>query len=117
MALTVKMHLVGRPGHVLTEQGSVSGTYSGSASSRNVALISNQGESTFTLYFKGGSLSGRSTSHGHVVGATAYFTGAGKITGGTGTWAHAAGSSLQFSGTFDRQNYAVTDHVTGTVHY
>jgi hypothetical protein len=115
--LTVKMHLVGRPGHVLTEQGSVAGTFAGSAYSRNIALLSNKGESTFTLYAKGGTLSGRSTSHGHVVGATAYFTGTVTITSGTGTWAHATDSQLQFSGTFDRQNYNVIDHVTGTLNY
>ena len=115
--LTVHMHLVGRPGHLLVEQGRVSGTFSGSAFSRNTALGSNQGVSTFTISSKAGSLSGRASSRGHVVGPTAYFVGSGTITGGTGTWAHAAGSHLQFSGTMDRQNYNVTDRVTGTVRY
>lgn len=115
--VTATMHLVGRPGHILTEQGRVTGTLTGTAYSRNTTLPANRAESTFTVYGKGASVSGRSSSQGHVVGATAYFTGTATITGGTGAWAHAKGSDLHFSGVVNRQNYNVTEHVAGAVSY
>lgn len=116
--LTVDMHLIGRPGHVLDEQGTVSGSLSGSASSKNTSLPSNEGTTVFTVdYTKGGSMTGKASSHGRVIGPTAYFTGTATITGGTGVWAHARGSHLKFTGVMDRQNYRVEDHVTGTISY
>jgi hypothetical protein len=117
LSLTVHLHLVGRPGHVLIEQGTVTGTISGTGYSRNTTIASSRGESTFTVSAKNGTLSGKAATHGRVVGGTAYFVGTATITSGTGSWAHAAGSSLQFNGTMDRQNYNVTDHVTGTIRY
>jgi hypothetical protein len=116
-AVTASLHLVGRPGHVLIERGTVTGTLAGSAYSRNTTLPANRAESTFTVYAKGASVSGRSSSEGHVVGAMAYFSGTATITGGTGTWAHVTGSNLKFSGVVNRQNYNVTEHVAGTVHF
>jgi len=115
--LTASLHLVGRPGRVLYEKGTISGNLSGSASSRNTTLPENRGTSTFTIYTKGGSFSGQASTHGHVVGASAYFNGTATIVSATGTWAHAKGSSLQYTGVMNRQNFRVTDHILGTIHY
>ena len=117
LKLTATMHLVGRPGHVLSEKGSISGTLSGSVSSQSVTLPGNKGTSTFTFYTKGGSFSGKASTHGHVVGASAYFEGIATITAGTGVYAHAKGSNLQYTGVMNRQNFRVTDHVSGTIRY
>ncbi len=113
--LKVNMHLVGRPARVFNEQGSVTGTMSGSAYSRNTAISTTEGAATFTLYLKSGSISGKATPHERLAGATVYFSGIASITGGTGSWAHAAGSSLRFAGAINRQNLKVSETLTGTV--
>jgi hypothetical protein len=114
--LTSKLRLIGRPGHVDYVKGTVSGTFSGTTSVRFVAIGSTGGEATFTIYPKsGGSLFGRSVTHGRVVGPTAYFSGTASITGGTGSWAHAHGTGLAFSGTVNRQNYHSTSVTHGTI--
>lgn len=115
--VTVNLRLVGRVGHVLNHRGTVTGTLPGTASSRSTALSSTQGSGTFTFYPKGGSISGRASTRGHVVGASVYFTGTATITGGTGKWAHAAGSNLQFSGVMNRQNLHVTERFSGNIRY
>lgn len=112
------MHLVGRPGRVLNEQGTFKGSISGSITLRFVSVISSTstgGTGTFTAYPKGGSFSGRTSTKGHVVGATIYFTGSASITRGTGRWAHASGSNLQFSGSINRQNFRSTGHMQGHI--
>jgi hypothetical protein len=111
------MHLVGRPTHVLNEQGTISGTLSGTAYSRSTAISTTQGTATFTFNTKGGSLIGEAATHGRIVGAMVYFTGTAKITKGTGTWARARGSSLQYTGTMNRQNFRVTQHISGSIKY
>ncbi len=114
--LTTTLRLVGRPGHVDTLKGTVSGTLSGSTTGRFVSLGSTGGEGTFTIYpSTGGSLFGREITHGHAVGPTAYFSGTVSITGGTGRWAHASGRGLTYSGTFNRQNYHATSLLRGNI--
>jgi hypothetical protein len=115
--LNANYHLVGRPGHMISEQGSFTGTLSGTLISRSVVVSSTLGTGTFTLYTKGGSLSGEATSHARVVGPIGYFSGTAKITKGTGKWAHSPGSTLAFSGTVNRQNYHFVEHVTGSLRY
>ncbi len=115
--MNASLHLVGRPGRTFNEQGSVSGSLSGTVSSRFTAITATEGSGTFVVYLKGGSFSGVATTHGRVVGATVYFSGKGKITGGSGTWAHASGANLRYSGTMDRQNLRVTEHLSGSIAY
>jgi hypothetical protein len=117
MNVTGKLHLVSRVGRVLNHRGSLTGSISGPVSTRSIALASNHGEGTFTFYPKGGSISGRATSYGRVVGAAVYFTGISTITGGTGIWAHASGKNLRFTGVLDRQNLSVTEHFVGSIRY
>ncbi len=117
VSLSTTMHLVGRPGHIVNEQGTVSGTYSGTATARFTSLSSNSGTVTVNFVSHGGTIFGRATTRTHVVGATAYFSGTGSITGGTGRWAHASAKGLVFSGTLNRQNYRTTTHMQGTLHY
>jgi hypothetical protein len=109
------LHLVGRAGHVFNEQGTFSGTQSGTIAIRFTSVTSSAGEATFVAYPHGGSVSGRTTTKGEVVGAHVYFSGHMTITGGTGSWAHASGRGLGFSGVIDRQNFHATTHMTGTI--
>jgi hypothetical protein len=109
------LHLVGKPGHVLNEQGTFSGTQSGTIAIRFTSVTSTSGEASFVAYPSGGSVSGRTSTRGQVVGAHVYFSGSMTITGGTGKWAHASGRGLGFSGVVDRQNFHATTHMTGTI--
>ncbi len=109
------LHLIGHPGHVLNEQGTFSGTQSGTIAIRFTSVTSTSGEATFTAYPSGGSVSGRTSTKGEVVGAHVYFSGSMTITGGTGKWAHASGRGLGFSGIVDRQNFHATTHMTGAI--
>jgi len=116
LSLTTTLRLVGRPGHVDYAKGNVTGNFAGTTSVRFVAIGSTGGEATFTIYpTSGGSLIGRSVTHGHVVGPTAYFSGTASITGGTGRWAHAHGTGLGYSGSLDRQNYHSTSVMHGSI--
>jgi hypothetical protein len=110
------LHLVGRPGHVLNEQGTFSGSQSGTIALRFTSVTSTSGEASFTAYSsKGGSVSGRTATKGRVVGATVYLSGSMTITGGTGRWAHASGRNIVFSGVVDRQNFHATTHMQGSI--
>lgn len=113
--LTAKMHLIGRPGHVLNEQGTFTGTLGGSINVHFTAVTSTSGIGTFLAYPSGGSIAGQTNTKGHVVGANIYFTGTMTITKGTGRWAHASGSGLQFSGVINRQNFHATGHMQGNI--
>jgi hypothetical protein len=114
--ISASLHLVGLAGHVLNEKGSFTGTQSGTIAIRFTSVSSTSGNATFAAYSsKGGSVSGRASTKGHVVGATVYFTGTITVTGGTGRWAHASGRNLHFSGTVDRHNFHATAHIQGTI--
>jgi len=115
VSLSASLHLVGRPGHVLYEQGTISGTLSATVSARCTSISSTKGTATFTIYTKGGSFSGRASTRGHVAGASVPFAGTAVVTSGTGVWAHAAGSNLQYSGVMNRQNYRIAEHLTGNI--
>lgn len=111
------LRLVGRPGHVLNEQGTFSGSQSGTIAIRFTSVTSTSGEATFTAYPKGGGwVSGRTTTKGRVVGAKVYFGGSMTITGGSGRWAHASGRGLGFSGVVDRRSFHATTHMQGSIH-
>ena len=66
-----------------------------------------------SIYPRGSSMTGTASGSYHVNGGTASFTGTMSITRGTGSYSHARGSGLSFSGTIQRSNDAVTVHVSG----
>jgi hypothetical protein len=109
------LHLIGRPGHVLNEQGTFTGSQSGTIAIRFTSVTSTSGGATFVAYPSGGSVSGVTSTKGHVVGAKVYFTGSMTVTGGTGRWAHASGRGLVFTGVVDRQNFHATTHMQGSI--
>jgi hypothetical protein len=110
------LHLVGRAGRVLNEQGTFSGSQSGTIALRFTSATSTSGEASFTAYSsKGGSVSGRTATRGRVVGATVYLTGTMTITGGTGRWKHASGRNLKFSGVVDRHDFHATTQMQGNI--
>lgn len=114
--INANLHPLGRPGHILNEQGTFSGSQSGTIEIRFTSVTHTSGEATFAAYSsQGGSVSGRATTNGHVVGAIVYFTGSMTITGGTGRWAHASGRDLGFNGMVDRHTFRATTHTRGSI--
>ncbi|HEV3072096.1 MAG TPA: hypothetical protein VGY76_11815 [Solirubrobacteraceae bacterium] len=111
------LHLIGRPGHVLNEKGTFSGSQSGTIAIRFTSVTSTSGGATFAAYSSAGSISGQTTTKGHVVGAKVYFTGVMSVTGGSGRYAHAYGRNLQFSGVVDRRSFHATTHMQGSIRY
>ncbi|HEY7951556.1 MAG TPA: hypothetical protein VID70_01120 [Solirubrobacteraceae bacterium] len=111
------LRLIGHPGHVLNEQGTFSGSQSGTIAIRFTSVSSTSGGATFAAYSSGGSISGQTTTRGHVVGAKVYFTGVMSVTGGSGRYAHAYGRNLQFSGVVDRRSFHATTHMQGSIRY
>jgi hypothetical protein len=111
------LRLIGRPGHVLNEKGTFSGSQSGTIAIRFTSVTSTSGGATFAAYSSGGSISGQTTTRGHVVGSKVYFTGVMSVTGGSGRYAHAYGRNLQFSGVVDRRTFHATTHMQGSISY
>ncbi len=112
------LRLVGRPGHILNERGTMSGTYGGSIETRLVTVTNTTGEATITVYTHGGSLKAKATTRARAEkeeGAIGHFHGSASVIGGTGTWAHASGN-LTFNGTVDRQTFNATAEMRGTLH-
>lgn len=111
------LRLVGKPGHVLNERGTFSGSQSGTIAIRFTSVTSTSGGATFAAYSSAGSISGQTTTRGHVVASKVYFTGVMSVTGGSGRYAHALGRNLQFSGVVDRRNFHATTHMQGSIRY
>lgn len=110
------LHLIGRPGHVLNEKGTFTGSQSGTIAIRFTSVTSTSGGASFTAYSSsGGSVSGTTSTKGRVVGAKVYFTGTMSITGGTGRWSHASGRGLKFSGVVDRHNFHASTQMQGSI--
>jgi hypothetical protein len=110
---TGRLHRTGHKGFNLYESGSASGSLSGSLSLHLDVVSTNRVSATLTVYPKGGSMTGTATASYRSNGPTASFSGAMSINQGTGSYAHAHGSGLSFSGTIQRSDDAVTVHVNG----
>jgi len=101
-------------GSMLEDEGSATGALPG-----RVAVQFSVGATvyaSFTIYAKGGSITGHSTGQLHGAGLYASFGGTMTVTHGTGRYAHARGTG-GFYGVIDRHNYAATVQTTGTLHY
>ena len=110
---TGHLHLTSHHGFTLNEEGSASGTISGSIYIHLHVVSTNRVTAEVNIYPSGGSLTGSASASYHPAGAVATFNGTMRILGGTGRYSHARGSGLGFTGTIQRVNDAVTVHVTG----
>ena len=109
------LHLTSRHGFTLNEQGSATGTIAGTIYVHLRIVSSSRVTAEVNIYPRGGSISGNGTAGYRHEGATGSFSGSMSIDRGTGTYNHAQGSGLSFSGTIRRSDYAVTVHVRGRV--
>jgi hypothetical protein len=110
---TGRLHLTSHHGFTLNEQGTTSGTVSGTIYIHLHIVSTNRVTAEVNIYPGGSSITGYASASYHPSGAVATFNGTMNITRGTGRFAHAHGSGLGFTGTVQRSNDAVVVHVNG----
>jgi hypothetical protein len=107
------LHLTSKQGFTLNEQGPASGTVAGTIYVHLKIVSTTHVTAEVSIYPRGGSITGNGTASYHRSSNTASFSGSLSIDRGTGSYAHARGSGLSFSGTIQRSNDAVTVRVSG----
>lgn len=98
---------------VLNEEGSTSGTISGTIYIHLRVVSTNRVTAEVNIYPSGGSITGSASASFRSAGAVASFSGTMAVVRGTGRYSGARGSGLSFTGTIQRINDAVTVHVSG----
>jgi hypothetical protein len=109
------LRLASKQGFTLNEQCPATGTVTGTIYVHLKIVSTTRVTAEVSIYPRGGSITGTGTAGYHRAGATASFSGSLSIDRGTGSYNHAQGSGLSFSGTIQRSNDAVTVHVSGRV--
>jgi len=112
---TGHLHRTSSSGLKLNEQGSASGTIHGTIYIHLKVTSTNSVTAEVNIYPSGGSLTGSSSASYRVNGGTASFSGKLSIKRGTGSYSHAHGSGLHFSGTIQRLSGSVTVHLSGNM--
>ncbi len=107
------LHLTSHHSFTLNEQGSASGTISGTIYIHLNVVSTNRVTAEVNIYPSGGSLTGYANASYHPSGSVATFNGTMYLARGSGRYRHARGSGLSFTGTIQRSNDAVTVHVNG----
>jgi hypothetical protein len=107
------LRLTSHHGFTLNEQGSASGTIKGTIYIHLNVVSTNRVTAEVNIYPTGGSLTGNASASYHPAGGVATFSGTMNITRGTGSFSHARGSGLSFTGTIQRTSDAVTVHASG----
>src|ERR1035441_8983491 len=96
---TGRLHLTSHHGFTLNEQGSASGTISGTIYIHLHIVSTNRVTAEVSIYPRGGSLTGYASAGYHPSGGVATFNGTMSVTRGTGRYNGARGSGLRFTGT------------------
>jgi len=112
---TGHLHLTSHHSFTLNEQGSASGTISGTIYIHLNIVSTNRVTAEVNIYPRGGSLTGYATASYRPSGAVATFAGTMTVARGSGRYAGAHGAGLSFTGTIQRTNDAVTVHVSGRI--
>jgi hypothetical protein len=107
------LHLTSKNGFTLNEQGPASGTVRGTIYVHLSIVSSSRVTAELNIYPHGGSLTAHGSASYHKESKLARFSGTMSIERGSGSYAHAQGSGLSFTGTIQRSNDAVTVHVVG----
>lgn len=110
---TGRLRLTSKRSFTLNEKGSVTGTIKGAIYIHLHVVSINHVTAEINIYPAGGSLTASASASYHSAGATAKFVGTMSITRGTGSFSHARGSGLSFSGTVARVNDAVAVRLSG----
>ncbi len=110
-----RLQVTSKHGFTLNERGSASGTITGTIYVHLTVVSTDRVTAEVSIYPRGGSITGAGTASYDRGSATASFSGSLAISRGTGSYDHAHGSGLSFSGTIQRSNDAVTVRVSGRV--
>ncbi len=110
---TGHLHLTSHHGFTLNEQGSASGSISGTIYLHLNVVSTNRVTAELNIYPHGGSVTGTASGSYHPSGSVASFSGTMSVERGTGRYNGARGSGISFSGTVQRSNDAITVHVDG----
>jgi hypothetical protein len=111
---TAHLRYIRSSGSLLLDEGTAAGTLPGRmrASVNIGATISG----TFTIYVRGGTITGHGAATPQGSGVYESFAGALSVTGGSGRYARAHGSARLY-GTFDRDSYALAVQTAGMLYY
>jgi hypothetical protein len=110
-----RLHLTSKHEFTLNEEGSGSGTISGTIYVHLTIVSTSEVTAEVNMYPNGSSIIGRASAsykRGHTQGS---FSGSLSIIRGTGRYRRAHGSGLSFTGTIQRSNDAIAVNVRGTV--
>jgi hypothetical protein len=101
------LHLSGEGETTLSERGEAAGTFDAPLTA-HLNLSIGHVTGLFTIYPKGGSISGMAQARYAVRGSVGYYGGTLTITRGTGTYKHASGSDIGISGTINHLTFVLT---------
>jgi hypothetical protein len=107
------LQLTSKHGFTLNEKGSASGTIRGTIYVHLTIVSTRRVSAEISIYPHGGSITVDGTASYHKGSTSASFAGSMSVNRGTGTYAHAKGQGLSFSGTIQKSNDAVTVQVSG----
>lgn len=110
------LRLTRETGETLYERGQASGTFNGAVVSR-LQLHPKYVDATFTIYPKGGSVTGEAHAAFVIRGSTGYYGGILKITKATGIYRHAKAGRVGVSGTINRYSFALIVKANGWISY
>jgi hypothetical protein len=110
---TAHLRLTSHHSFTLNEEGSASGTISGTIYIHLTVASTNRVTAEVDIYPSGGSITGYASASYRPSGGVATFSGTMTVERGAGRYDHAHGSGLSFSGTVQRANDAVTVRVSG----
>lgn len=110
------LRLAREESETLFEKGQATGTFRGTVVSR-LQLHPKSVDATFTIYPKGGSVTGHAHAAFIVRGSTGYYGGTLKITKAAGIYRHARGTNIGVSGTIDRYSFALMVKANGWISY
>jgi hypothetical protein len=105
---------VSNSGEAIVEEGRATGALPGTI--RAYLTVTSTVSVSFTVYLKGGSISGHGSGQLKGNAAEPSFAGTMRVTRGTGHYAHAHGTG-GFYGTLNRNTDAMIVQTTGTLHY
>jgi len=109
-----RLHYVGAIGEEVYETGSASGTLPGPI--RVHMIFASTFSGSFAIYTRGGRIDGHGRARPHGEGVYESFAGTLVVTGGTGRYRHAHGTTRLY-GVFNRENYALSIQTTGTLRF